>query len=151
MRHERPPPHIIRQQRVDKRVAKLAKRQTRRADKRQMKREPKGPPMKSPTYWVAPPAGARPCADPFPGYHTRPVDVAVFEQIEQVAKAVLELHSAMSQASPEYRWLATSMMTDEIGDVYRMIQADHLEFTARNIRDLSPLITITPVEGSPAA
>jgi hypothetical protein len=71
--------------------------------------------------------------------------------VQQVAKAVLELHSAMSQASPEYRWLATSMMTDEIGDVYRMIQADHLEFTARNIRDLSPLITITPVEGSPAA
>jgi hypothetical protein len=42
MRHERPPAHSIRQQRVDKRVVKLAKRQTRRADKRQMKREQRG-------------------------------------------------------------------------------------------------------------
>jgi hypothetical protein len=76
--------------------------------------------------------------------------VVVFDQIEAVAMAIMQLRDAMSQAPPKYRWLATSMMTDEIGDVYRMIQADHLEFTARNIRDLSPLITISEVEGPSA-
>jgi hypothetical protein len=79
------------------------------------------------------------------------VDVAAFDQIEQVAKAVLELHAAMSQASPECRWLATSMATPEIAEILTMMQADHLEFTVQNIRHLSSLITITPVEGPPAA
>jgi hypothetical protein len=79
------------------------------------------------------------------------VDVAAFGQIEAVAMLVMELRDTMTATPPEYRWLATSMMSDEIGDVYKMIQADHLEFRARNIRDLSPLITITPVEGPSAA
>jgi hypothetical protein len=88
---------------------------------------------------------ARACTDPFPGHRPRPVDVAVFDQIEQVAKAVLELHAAMSQASREYRWLATSMATPKIADILTMLHEDDQSFAAQNIRDFSRLVTITPV------
>jgi hypothetical protein len=79
------------------------------------------------------------------------VDAAAFGQIEQVAVAVLELYAAMSQASAEYRWLATSMATPEIADILTMLHEDDRSFAARNIRHLSSSISITPVEGPPAA
>jgi hypothetical protein len=89
--------------------------------------------------------------NPFPGHRIYPTDVAVFDQIEQVALAIQQLHDAMNVTKPEYRWLATSMMGDEIGDILKMVQADQQEFTARNLRDLTPLITMTPVAGPPTA
>jgi hypothetical protein len=46
---------------------------------------------------------------------------------------------------PEYRWLATSMMSDQLGDVYKMIQADQLEFAGHGFRDLSDRFVVTPV------
>jgi hypothetical protein len=89
--------------------------------------------------------------DTFPGYHPRPVSVDTLDGIEAVAMAILELHEAMTATSPTHRWVATTMMGDEIGDVLRMIQVDQQEFTARNLRDYSGLITITPVAGPPTA
>lgn len=47
------------------------------------------------------------------------------------------------------RSLATSMMSDEIGDILKLIQDDQQEFTARNLRGYSGLITMTPVAGPP--
>ena len=41
----------------------------------------------------------------FPGHRIYPTDVAVFDQIEQVALAIRELHDAMTAMRPEYRWL----------------------------------------------
>jgi hypothetical protein len=79
--------------------------------------------------------------NPFPGHRIYPTDVAVFDQIEQVALAIQQLHDAMTVTKPEYRWLATSMMSDEIGDTLKLIQDDQQEFTARNLRDYSGLIT----------
>jgi hypothetical protein len=87
----------------------------------------------------------------FPGHHPRPVSVDTLDGIEAVATAIQQLHDAMLSVPPEYRWLATSMMSDEIGDVLRMIQVDQQEFTARNLRDYSGLITMTPVAGPPTA
>jgi hypothetical protein len=89
--------------------------------------------------------------NPFPGHRIYPTDVAVFDQIEQVALAIQQLHDAMTATSATHRWLATSMMSDEVGDVLRMIQVDQLEFAARNLRDYSGLITMTPVAGPPTA
>jgi hypothetical protein len=89
--------------------------------------------------------------NPFPGHHPRPVSVDTLDGIEAVALAIQQLHDAMLSVPPEYRWLATSMMGDEIGDILKMVQADQLEFTARNLRDHSGLITMTPVAGPPTA
>ena len=85
----------------------------------------------------------------FPGHRTYPTDAAVFEQLEAVAMALQQLHDAMTVTKPEYRWLATSMMSDEIGDILKLIQDDQQEFTARNLRGYSGLITMTPVAGPP--
>jgi hypothetical protein len=90
-------------------------------------------------------------SDPFPGYHPRPVSVDTLDGIEAVAMAIQQLHEAMTATSAAHRWLATSMMSDEIGDMLRMIQVDQQEFTARNLRDYSGLITMTPVAGPPTA
>jgi hypothetical protein len=65
--------------------------------------------------------------------------------------AIHELHDAMLTVSPTHRWLATSMMSDEIGDILKMVQDDQLEFAARNLRDYSGLITMTPVARPPAS
>jgi hypothetical protein len=73
------------------------------------------------------------------------VDATVFDQIEQVGKAVLELHAAMTAANPEYRWLATSMATPEVGEILTMLHEDDQSFAAQNIRDLSLDVRITPV------
>jgi hypothetical protein len=89
--------------------------------------------------------------NPFPGHRIYPTDAAVFAQIEQVALAIQQLHDAMTATKPEYRWLAVSMMGDDIGDILKMVQADQQEFTALNLRDYSGLITMTPVAGPPTA
>jgi hypothetical protein len=89
--------------------------------------------------------------NPFPGHHPRPVSVDTLNGIEQVALAIQQLHDAMSTVSPTHRWLATSMMSDEIGGILRMVQDDQQEFAARNLRDYSGLITMTPVAGPPTA
>ena len=47
------------------------------------------------------------------------------------------------------RSIPTSMMSDEIGDILKLIQDDQQEFTARNLRGYSGLITMTPVAGPP--
>ena len=79
--------------------------------------------------------------NPFPGHRTYPTDAAVFEQLEAVAMAVAQLHDAMTVMKPEYRWLATSMMGDELGGILRMIQVDQLQFSAQGLRDLGEFTT----------
>ena len=70
----------------------------------------------------------------FPGHHPRPVSVDNLDGIEAVATAILDLHDAMTATSETHRWLATSMMSDEIGDILKLIQDDQQEFAARNLR-----------------
>jgi hypothetical protein len=89
--------------------------------------------------------------NPFPGHYPRPVSVDTLDGIERVAMAIQQLHDAMATVSPTHRWLATSMMSDKISGILRMIQVDQQEFTARNLRDYSGLITMTPVAGLPTA
>jgi hypothetical protein len=89
--------------------------------------------------------------DPFPGHHPRPVSVDTLDGIEAVALAIQQLHEAMTAMKSEYRFLALTMMGDELGDILRMIQVDQQQFAAHNLRDLSPLITMTPVAGPPTA
>jgi hypothetical protein len=88
---------------------------------------------------------------PFPNHRPRPVDVDAWDQIERVATAVLELHTAMSEASPEYRWLSTSMTTPELADILTMLHQDDRTFAAHGIRDIGDQVTITPVEPPPPA
>jgi hypothetical protein len=44
---------------------------------------------------------------------------------------------AGNRQSPTQRFLATSMMGDEIGDILRMIQVDQQQFAAQGLRDMS--------------
>jgi hypothetical protein len=80
----------------------------------------------------------------FPGHRTYPTDAAVFEQLEAVALAVAQLHDAMTVMKPEYRWLATSMMGDELGDILKLIQDDQLQFAAQGLRDMSDQFVTRP-------
>ena len=89
--------------------------------------------------------------NPFPGHHPRPVSVDTLDGIEAVVMAIQQLHDAMANVSPTHRWLAVSMMGDEIGDILRMIQVDQQQFAAQGLRDYSGLITMTPVAGPPTA
>jgi hypothetical protein len=82
--------------------------------------------------------------NPFPGHHPRPVSVVTLDGIEAVAVAIHELHDAMLTVSPGHRWLATSMMSDEIGDVLRMIQVDQQQFAAQELRDMSDQFVTRP-------
>jgi hypothetical protein len=75
-----------------------------------------------------------------------PADVAAFEEIEAVVMAVIALRDAMSDASPEYRWLATSMVTPEITEILTMLHEDDRSFAVHNIRDMGGEVRITPVE-----
>jgi hypothetical protein len=85
-----------------------------------------------------------PMPDPFPGHRFYPTDAAVFEQLEAVAVAVAQLHDAMTAMKPEYRFLATSMMSDEVAGILRMIQQDQLAFAAQNLRDMSDQFVTRP-------
>jgi hypothetical protein len=51
----------------------------------------------------------------------------------------------MTKLSPLYRVLATTMMSDEVADILKMIQDDQREYATEPHRDLSPLITVTEV------
>ena len=82
--------------------------------------------------------------NPFPGHHPRPVSVDTLDGIEAVAMAIQELHDAMTATSPTHRWLAVSMMGDEIGDVLRMIQVDQQQFAAQGLRDMSDQFVTRP-------
>jgi hypothetical protein len=82
--------------------------------------------------------------NPFPGHHPRPVSVDTLDGIEAVAMAIQELHDAMTARSPTHRWLAVSMMGDEIGDILRMIQVDQQQFAAQGLRDMSDQFVTRP-------
>ena len=129
---ERTPTYQLLKQRDAKRTAKPIKRPLRRVEK---------PPDQTT-------AGAT-MSDPFPGHHPRPVSVDTLNGIENVATAIQKLHEAMTATSETHRFLATSMMSDEVGDVLRMIQVDQQQFAAQGLRDHSGLITMTPVAGPP--
>jgi hypothetical protein len=107
--------------------------------------------MKSPTWRPAPlKAGETRLANPFPNHRPRPVSVDTLDGIEAVAFAIRDLHDAMTKLSPLYRVLAVTMMSDEVGEILKMIHDDQREYAAEPHRDLSPLITITEVAGPPA-
>ena len=107
--------------------------------------------MNPPAWRPAPlKAGETRPANPFPGHRPRPVSVDTLDGIEAVAFAIRDLHEAMTKLSPLYRVLAVTMMSDEVAEILKMIHDDQLEYAAQPHRDLSPLITITPVEGPPA-
>ena len=83
----------------------------------------------------------------FPGHHPRPVSVDTLDGIEAVTMAIQQLHEAMTATSETHRWMAVSMMGDEIGDILRMIQVDQLQFSAQGLRDMSDqFVTRTATE-----
>jgi hypothetical protein len=82
--------------------------------------------------------------NPFPGHHPRPVSVDTLDGIEAVATAIQQLHEAMTATSETHRFLALTMMGDEIADILKMIQADQQQFAAQNLRDLSGEFTTRP-------
>jgi hypothetical protein len=101
--------------------------------------------MKPPTWRPAPlKAGETRPTNPFPGHHPRPVSVDTLDGIEAVAFAIRDLHDAMIKLSPLYRVLATTMMSDEVAEILKMIQDDQREYATEPHRDLPP-VTITPV------
>jgi hypothetical protein len=53
----------------------------------------------------------------------------------------------MSALAPEYRWLATSMVSAEIPDIYRAVYADQrwFEQTYGGLSDLADNMTVTRV------
>jgi hypothetical protein len=146
MSADRPPAYIIRQQRDAKKGDEA--RQATGAPGGETAVETAGSAM---TYRPAPlKAGETRPSNPFPGYPTRPVSVDTLDGIEAVAFAIRDLHEAMTKLSPLYRVLATTMMSDEVAEILKMLHEDQRQYVAEPHRDLSPLITITPVEGPSA-
>jgi hypothetical protein len=82
--------------------------------------------------------------DPFPGHHPRPVSVDTLNGIEAVAMAIQQLHDAMSTVSPTHRWLATTMMADELSTIYAMVYADQQQFASQGLRDMSDQFVTRP-------
>jgi hypothetical protein len=82
--------------------------------------------------------------DPFPGHHPRPVSVETLDGIEHVAMAIQQLHEAMTATSATHRWLATSMMSDEVANILKMIQVDQQQFAAQGLRDMSDQFVTRP-------
>ena len=80
----------------------------------------------------------------FPGHHPRPVSVDTFDGIESVALALQQLHDAMTATSETHRWLATSMCSDEVADILKMIQADQQQFSSQGLRDISDQFVTRP-------
>ena len=75
--------------------------------------------------------------NPFPGHHPRPVSVDTLDGIEAVAMAVIELKAIMSELSPSYRWVASSMVADDFADILKMMHDDERAFAAQGLRDLT--------------
>jgi hypothetical protein len=82
--------------------------------------------------------------NPFAGHHPRPVSVDTLDGIEAVALAIQQLHGAMTATSETHRFLATTMMGDEVADILRMIQVDQRQFSAQGLRDLHGDFTTRP-------
>ena len=82
--------------------------------------------------------------NPFPGHHPRPVSVATLDGIERVARTVIELKAIMTELSPSYRWVASSMVADDLADVLRMVHEDARTFDAQGLRDMSDQFTSRP-------
>jgi hypothetical protein len=102
--------------------------------------------MNPPTWRPAPlKVGETRPANPFPGHRPRPVSVDTLDGIEAVAVAIRDLHDAMTKLSPLYRVLVTTMMSDEVAEILKMIDDDQRQYAAEPHRDLSPLITVTEV------
>jgi hypothetical protein len=96
--------------------------------------------MKPPAWRPAPlKAGETRATDSFPGHRRYPVSVDSLDGIEAVAFAIRDLHDAMTKLSPLYRVLATTMMSDEVGEILKMIQDDQLEYAAEPHRGLPPV------------
>jgi hypothetical protein len=100
-----------------------------------------------PTMPMLPP----PKYNPFPDHPMYAVSTDTMDGIERTALAVFELHEALKTLEPHYRFLALSVATDELAEIYAMTYRAEQEFQAEGIRDLRPLVTITPVEGPSAA
>ena len=73
----------------------------------------------------------------FPGHHSRPVSVDTLDGIERVAMAVIELKAIMTELSPSYRWVASSMVADDFADILKMMHDDERMFAAQGLRDMS--------------
>lgn len=82
--------------------------------------------------------------NPFPGFYPRPVSVDTLDGIESVALAIQQLHEAMTATSATHRWLASSMCSDEVADILRMIQVDQQQFASQGLRDMSGEFTTRP-------
>jgi hypothetical protein len=80
----------------------------------------------------------------FPGHHPRPVSVDTLDGIEAVAFAIQQLHEAMTATSETHRFLATTMMGDEVAGILRMIQVDQQQFAAQGLRDMSNQFVTRP-------
>jgi hypothetical protein len=76
-------------------------------------------------------------SDPFPNYHPRPVSVETLDGIGRVALAVIELKAIMAELSPNYRWVASSMVAEDFADILKMIHDDERQFAALGLRDMS--------------
>ena len=72
----------------------------------------------------------------FDEFPTHPVSVDTLDGIEAVVLAIQQLREAMSSVPQTHRWLASSMMSDRLGDVYRMIQDDQRQFEAHRLKDI---------------
>ena len=82
--------------------------------------------------------------NPFPGYYPRPVSVDTLDGIERVAMAVIELKAIMTELSPSYRWVTSSMVADDLADILRMVHEDERAFKAQNLRDVSGQFVTRP-------
>ena len=76
-------------------------------------------------------------SNPFPGHRPRPVSVDTLDGIEAVAMAVIELKAIMTELSPSYRWVASSMVADDFADILKMIHDDARAFASQGLRDMS--------------
>ncbi|HZZ25524.1 MAG TPA: hypothetical protein VFE60_24545 [Roseiarcus sp.] len=82
--------------------------------------------------------------NPFPGHHPRPVSVDTLDGIEAVALCIQQLHDAMANVSPTHRWLATSMCSDQLADILRLVHQDARQFAAQGLRDLGDQFVTRP-------
>ena len=82
--------------------------------------------------------------DPFPDHPTYPVEPAVFDQIEAVALAVVELQSTLARLEPHYRFLALMTVGDELIDLYGMVYEAARQFEAHGLKDLGGQFSTRP-------
>jgi hypothetical protein len=88
---------------------------------------------------------ARHAREVFPNHPPRPVDASVFDQIEQVAVAVVNLRDTLNALAAPYRFLALSVTADELAEVYAMTYEAEQQFRSHGLRDFSGDVRVTPV------